>query len=222
MYDAGAGLCRGKRGRKPGRAATDDQHLAMGVARGITVGIGLVGRHAQPRRGTDPGFVERRPRRLRPHEGLVVEAGREEGREQVVDRADVEGERRPAVLRHRRQPVINLLDGGAYVRCTARGVAVNAHQRVRLLRARRQDAARAMIFERPPDQMDIVGKQRGGKRIALQPLIGTPVEGEGKPPGCRKPPGAGDAIGSDHQPLSFPSVAAPANLAASGFLPPAL
>ena len=98
--DAHAALGRRKRRREAGRAAAQHQHVAMGEARRIVVGIGLVRRDAEAGRRADVRLVERLPGRLRPHEGLVVEAGREERRGEVVDRADVEGERRPAVLRH--------------------------------------------------------------------------------------------------------------------------
>ena len=100
--DAHAGFGRGKRRGDAGRAAAEHQHLAMGEARRIVVGIGLVGRDAEAGRGADVRLVDALPGRLRPHEGLVVEAGREHRRGEVVDRADVEGERRPAVLRDAR------------------------------------------------------------------------------------------------------------------------
>ena len=152
----------------PAAPPPEHQHLAMRIARRIVVGIGLVGRHAEAGRGADVRLVDALPGRLRPHEGLVVEAGRKHRRRDVVDRADVEGERRPAVLRDRVQPVIELLHGGPHVRRLARGVALDRHQRIGLLGAGRQDAARPMVLERAADQMDVVGDQRRGQRVALR------------------------------------------------------
>ena len=164
----------------------------MREARRIVVGIGLVGRDAEAGRGADVRFVEALPGGLRPHEGLVVEAGRKHRRGEVVDRADVEGERRPAVLRCRGQPVIELLHGGADIRRLARGVALDLDQRVGLFRAGRQDAARAMVFERAADEMDAVGEQRRGQRVALDAGVGLAVEGEARGLACEAA-GAGDA-----------------------------
>jgi hypothetical protein len=95
--DAGAaasgGQCRGE----PGRPAADDQHVAMGVSLVVVVGIGRHRRRAEAGHATDDGLVSH-PQARRPHEGLVVEAGGEQARQRTVDRADVELDRRPAVL----------------------------------------------------------------------------------------------------------------------------
>ncbi len=102
--DARAGLGRGERRGEARRAGADDEHVAMGVALRVAVGIGRGRRPAEARRGADARLVDLVPERARPHEGLVVEAGDEERREEVVDRADVEVERRPAVLARRLRP----------------------------------------------------------------------------------------------------------------------
>jgi hypothetical protein len=54
---------------------------------------------------------------------------------------------------------------GARVRFATR-TRSQLDQRVRLFRAGRQDAARSVILERSPDQLDAVGQQRGCKRVA--------------------------------------------------------
>ena len=124
--DARAGL-RGRKGcRKARDAGTHDENVAMGEAVGIMVGVGLRRRDAEAGGRTDARLVDLLPSSLRPHEGLVVEARREERREEIVDAADVEGERRPAVLRDDLGAVEDLLHGGAYVRLLARRVALDA------------------------------------------------------------------------------------------------
>ena len=90
-----------------------------------------------------PGPAQRplveRPRTRGAQERLVIEAGREQPRQAAVDGADVELQRRPAVLRLRLEPGVQLELGGADVRFGAR-VAADLHQGVRLLRAGRDDA----------------------------------------------------------------------------------
>ena len=190
--DAHAGLGRRKRRRDAGRAAAEHQHVAMRVARRIVVRIGLVRRDAEAGRRADVRLVEALPGRLRPHEGLVVEAGRKQRRGDVVDRADVEGERRPAVLRLGGQPVIELLHRGADIRRLARRVALDRDQRVRLLGAGRQDAARPVILERAADEMHAIGEQRRGQRVARHAGIRLAVEGEAR--GCARRQAAGPAM----------------------------
>ena len=178
--DAHAGFGSSQRRGQAACTAAKHQHFAMGVTGRIMIRVGPVGRHAEAGGGTDLGLVQRLPRSLRPHEGLVVETGGEERRGEVVDRADVEGQRRPAVLRTRFQPLIQLLHGGAHVRRLAGRVPLDLDERVGLLGAGRQNAARPVILERAADQVDAVGQQRRGQRIALQADIGLVVEGEAR------------------------------------------
>src|SRR3546814_10094513 len=44
-------------------------------------------------------------------------------------------------------------------------------QGIRLVRPGPQDSARPVIFERAPHQMETVGEQRGGKRVARKAFI---------------------------------------------------
>jgi hypothetical protein len=57
-------------------------------------------------------------------------------------------------------------------------VAAEAHERVRLFRAARHDAARAVVLEGPPDQHLPVRQKRRGERVALEPAHPLAVEGE--------------------------------------------
>ena len=147
----------------------------------VMVGILRAGRAAEAGGAADQRLVERFPERGRPHEGLVVEACRQERRQQVVHGADVEGERRPAVLARGDQPVVELGGGGARVRLAPRAGA-QFDQRVRLLGARREDAARTMILERAPDQLHAVRHQGGRERVAGEALERASVERERERP----------------------------------------
>ncbi len=150
---------------------------------GVVVRVRQLRRHAEPGGAADHGLEELRPQRraldeARPHEGLVVEPGREERRQQVVDRADVEAAGRPAVLARGHEPVVELDLRGAQVRRHPGLVPRHGDERVGLVGAGRQDAARAVVFERPAEKMNAVGEQRRGERVALETLVGMSVEGE--------------------------------------------
>src|SRR3546814_637053 len=58
-----------------------------------------------------------------------------------------------------------------------------ADERVRLVGACAQDAARSMIFERPSDEVHAIGEQGRGERIALQSRHRLAVECEAQRPG---------------------------------------
>jgi hypothetical protein len=88
----------------------------------------------------------------RAHEGLVVEAGRKQLAGQLVGRADIEGERRKAVLALGHQPVEDLDRGGRDVGL-AHAVLEDGDQRVRLVDAGGENAARAVILEGAADRL---------------------------------------------------------------------
>ena len=177
----GAGTPRRQRRHEPGRPRPDHQNVAEGEGLFATVRTGIPRQPAQPRRAPDQRFIDLLPEGPGPHEGLVVETRSEEGRGKIVHRKQIELQRWPPVLAVRLQPVEDLLHGGAQVRLLPRAAA-HGHQRVGLLAARRQDAARAVILEGPPHQPHAVGQQGRGQRVALEPLVPRPVEGEGNDP----------------------------------------
>src|SRR3974390_3454087 len=117
----------------------------------VVVRIGCRSGAAEPGGAADGGLVELFPERRRPHEGLVVEAGRDERREQRIDRAEIAGERGPAVLARRREAIIELDGGRLAVRLAPRAGA-ELDQRVRLLPSGREKGARAMILESGADE----------------------------------------------------------------------
>src|SRR5262245_66520254 len=96
--NARTGLPCGAGCRQPGGAGPYHQHVAMGVRLLVGIGIGFGSGAAQSCGASNERLVDLLPERCWPHEGLVVEAGRQKARERLSRRTDVEGERRPAVL----------------------------------------------------------------------------------------------------------------------------
>ncbi len=78
------------------------------------------------------------------------------------------------------QPVVERHLGRARVRHGG-GAGFELHDRVGLLDAARDDAARTVVFPAPRDDMDAVGEQRGGERVAHVPLVALAVEREMEP-----------------------------------------
>ena len=172
---AGGGEGRGD----TGRAGADDQDVAMEVAAGVTVGVDLGRSAAEAGGAADEGLVDAVPEGFRPHEGLVVEPGREQHVEPIIDRAEVEFQRWPAVLALGVQAGMDLLDGGAGVWLEAAGTAAGADQGVGFLGTGGQDAARAVVFEAAAHEVHAVGEQGRGDGVAFVAVIGLAVEGEG-------------------------------------------
>jgi hypothetical protein len=174
-HDRRPGAAGGERRGEAGGAGADDEHVDMGEAAGIAVDVGLARRDTETGGGADHGLVDAVPQGARPHEGLVVEARREQRAETVADRADVEGERGPAVLAPGLEAVAELLDRGAGVGLEAAWAAGGAHQRVRLVGAGGDDAAGPVVLERPAHEVHPAGEQRRCQRVAGE---GLAVEGE--------------------------------------------
>ena len=160
--DLGAARARRESRRQAGGTGADNQDVAMIEIADVAVGIGFA------RGGPEPGGkADRRLINVPPgpvladqvwaHEGLVVEAGADERRRDIVDFADVVSERRPAVLARRHEAIVELDLGRAHVRGEAARAAREADERVRLFRSGGEDAARPMIFVRASDDTDAIG-----------------------------------------------------------------
>ena len=185
---------RRREGRgESGGSSAHHQHVAVGVAVRVGIGVRLSGRLAQARRLANEMLVEAPPR-ARPHEGLVVEPGRQQARGEVVEGADVEVQRRPVILARAGEPVEELDLGGAQVRLGARAPA-QPDERVRLLHPGADHPAAAVVLEAPPHRAHPVGEQRGGDAVAGAAAERAPVELEAKLPAAldeaalRVPPG---------------------------------
>src|SRR5690606_22690726 len=110
-----------------------------------------VRRHlAEAGRLPDDRLEEMFPGEAREHEGLVVEARRQEPGDLIVDRADIELKARPVVLADRLGALEELGRGGALVRLEPPALA-EPDERIRLLGARGHHPARTVVLERPAD-----------------------------------------------------------------------
>ena len=175
--DARPGFACGAGGCEARCARADDEDVAMRMHRLVMVRVGF-GRGAAEAGGpADQRLVEFLPETLRPHEGLVVEAGRERLAGQRVERHHVEGERGPAVLAAADEPVVQLDLGRLAVRLAPRALA-QFDQRVRLVGTGGHDPARPVVFEAAADQAHAIGQQGRGERIARMAGELTPVEAE--------------------------------------------
>ena len=161
-----------------GRPGTDHQHVAMRIVMQVAIGVGHSGRSSETSGSANRRLVDMSPERTRPHEGLVVETSRKYRGNHVVDRSEIEGQRREAILAECSHSVIQLELRRAQVRCDTPGTSINRHQRIGLLRPSGHDAARPMILERTADQMNAIGQQRRGKRVTLRTNVSFAVEAE--------------------------------------------
>ncbi|OIQ64266.1 hypothetical protein GALL_541850 [mine drainage metagenome] len=160
----------------------------MRVAMQIPIRIGRIRRPAQPGGAPNQRLIHTPPERRRPHEAFVVEPGGNQRRGQPRHRPEVETQRRKAVLAAGGQTVVQFYRRRPQIGRYPPRPAVDRDQCVRFLRPRRQDAARAVIFERPPHQMHIVGQQRGSQRIASVTFVRPSVETETNRPAAINPP----------------------------------
>ena len=90
--------------------------------------------------------------------------------------------------------------GRAQVGRETAGTALNSHQRVRLLGARRQNAPRTVIFVGSADEMHAVGEQGRRERVAGVALVGIAVEGEAQRAAAVDPAARPDAKAGAHRP----------------------
>ena len=170
-HDALAALRRRQRGRQARRTGADDEHVAVRV--GVLIAVGVRRRRcaAETCCGANGRLVDPVPEGARPHERLVVEAGDEDRRQRIVDGADVEVERRPSgsASAATGRATASMADARLFGSIAAAS-AIDRQQRVRLLGSVAEDAARAVKLERPADEVDAVGEQRRGDRVAGERL----------------------------------------------------
>ena len=175
--DSPAAGCDALRGGQPGDTAAHHDDLGMGIGLFVAVGVGMLGRPPEAGGAADHRLEQPLPRRPRVDEGLVVEPGREEPPQPVVDRADVAVKARPGVLPDRHHPRLERGGGGALVRLEPRAGA-EAEERVRLFRARGERAARAVILEAAPHDQLAAAEQRRGERVAGKARAVAALEAE--------------------------------------------
>ena len=167
-------------GGESGGTSAHHQYVTVSVTMRISIGVRLSRRFAQTRRLANEVLVEAPPR-ARPHEGLVVEPGRKQARGEVVDGADVEVQRGPAVLARAGEVVEKLDLGRAEIRLGARARTQSDH-RVRLFHSGADHSATAVVLEAAPHRAHPVGEQGGGDTVARITREATPVELESELP----------------------------------------
>src|SRR5262249_10734903 len=111
------------------------------------------------------------------HEGLIIEARREQWRCAADQRSGVMFEPRPGMLARRAQTVVK-----DDVRCAAiwlgEAAGLQLHERRGLLRSRRKNPARPVVFEAARDKPHAICEQRRSQRIAGMAFAFLAVEGE--------------------------------------------
>ena len=178
-------LCPGPTGdqccHQPGRPRPDHQKIAMRPGLFIVILIVPARQGAQTRRPADGRLIDLFPKAARPHEGLVIKSRTQKRCCQIVDFHHVKGQRRPAVLAARLQPLIDFLHRGAHIGDLARALP-DRDQRRRLFGTRRHHPARPVIFERTAKEPHAARQQCRGQRVALKPAIVPPVKAKTKGP----------------------------------------
>ncbi len=170
----------GERGAQPCRTGAHHQHVTVRVAALVVVRIAEQWRLTETRGGADESLVEH-PRACRPHERLVVKARGKKTRENVVDAADIEIQRRPAILTGGRETIEELDLRGAQIRLLAIALAQRG-ERVGLFDAGSDDASPPVVLEAASHQGDAVGEQGRCKRIPGVAREGAAVEPERERP----------------------------------------
>ena len=193
---AGAGASRLQGRGQAGRAGSRHEDVAVGVHVVVVVGIGAGGDHAETGGLADLMLVPP-PGPRRPHEGLVVEAGRHQAREPAVDGPQVELDAGKDVDAPGRQAVVELHLGGHQVGLRA-GPLSHLDQRVGLLHARGHDSPGTVVLQASRHQVDAVGQQPGGQRVSLKRRVIAPVEGEGQRLVPVDPAAGGETMGLAH------------------------
>ncbi|MNV42541.1 hypothetical protein D3C71_1342200 [compost metagenome] len=184
--------------RQAGRASADDQHVAVLVH--VVVGVRIVlGRRTAKTGGLTNVLLVSHPERLRVHEGFVVEtrwhqlaADLAENPHHVVVHA------RPAVGAGGDQALIQRLLRGAHVRDLRGFGGADLQHRVRLFGTGGEDAARTGILEAATDDVDTVGQQCSGQRVAFKAFVALAVEGEAQDFVAVDPSAVGQAIDLAH------------------------
>ena len=158
QHHARAGARGRERGTQPRRASTAHEHVAGQMLDQRRWQRGGARCLAETCEVTDQSLVGA-PRR--PHEGLVVKTRAEEAAARLQQRCHVESKRRPAVLAACDEPVTQYQLRCGHIRYDGRSLA-HRHERIRLLGAHGEEAARAAILDAAPEQRHAVSKQCRG------------------------------------------------------------
>ncbi len=187
-------------GVQAGDACPDHQHIAEQMLLRSFPRCRLGVDPAQPRNLAKPG-IPLVPGAPRPVERAVVETHRQPSREPLDHGAQVKAQAAKRVLGADAHAGLERLVIGADIAGPRQ-----LHQSVRLGTGQGHQSARAMIFERPAEQVLAVGGQRAGDGVAFQGAQLTALKMENQLP-VRPHPGAGltfDAAAAFHGVPSWP------------------
>ena len=178
---ARAGLGGRAGGLQASGTRADNDNIGVLIVRIIAADIGAFIADPEPGRPPDHRLDQAVPETRADEEGLVVEARREEPRQQRVDRAQIEAQRREGVDRLGGQALTQFGHGCAVVglaRAPFRFGNVAIDERIGLFDPGGDNPARAVILERTADEVHAVGQQRRSHGITAVALIGPAVKGE--------------------------------------------
>jgi hypothetical protein len=161
------------------------QHLRLARDLVVALGVGPIGRHAQARHAPDRR-LEAVP--VRPHEGLVVEARRQQRREARAQRREVEIEARPGVAGGRPPGPSCAARSVARVLGVRAPPSADVQQAGGLFDTAAEDAARPVQLEAAAHVHDALRQQRRGHRVTGEALHLAAVELEAQRP-CAVDPG---------------------------------
>ena len=161
--DHGEAGARGDLSREQARRpAADDEQVAMRIDGVVARGVALPRRYRNAGCAPNPLLVEIPGRPLK---GLVVKPGVPERRRPVDHAAQIEADARPGILRAHFEPFANR-DHRRARRGLEFRAAAERDERIRLLGADREHAARPVELHSAADDRDVVGEQRGSDGVA--------------------------------------------------------
>ena len=166
-------------GGEPGRPSPDHEHVAEDVALVVAVRVRSV-RGAPVAGHAADGPLVPVPPGARPHEGLVVEPGRQHRAEPLQSARGIETKRGPAVhlLRLESLDQLHQGSGGVGDRRSLDTRVPHGEDPVRLLRPAPDEAARTVVLDAPRDHPHSVREQGRREGVAAVPLEAQPVEAE--------------------------------------------
>ena len=124
---------------------------------------------AQPGGAADQRLIQPLPSPAWRHECLVVKARLQKATEEIVHTPGIPSHRRPTILAHGFEAVVQGQRRSKSIRFTPRR-SNDIDQRTGFLGTARDDATRAVVLETAPHQPLAVGQQRRGQRIAGESL----------------------------------------------------
>ena len=164
----------GQRRGQTRHTTTRDEHVAVDVLMHVPVTVLLTRRRTQTA-GLANKVLVPHPCPCRPHEGLVVEAGRKQRCEPAVDAQQVFAGARPGIDTLADQTLVQLNLGHLGVR-DGPGTRLQLHQRGRLFDATGHHRTRPVVLPRARQDGLAGGQHRRGQGVPGEAMVAAPVE----------------------------------------------